>query len=120
MNVQCNVIFTNKEIHNQSKIEMINIIYNIYLRLEKELQQRKDEMKSEHEGNENAKRFLEKENKSLIIETERINTELGKSEDERRNLEAEIKTLTDQMKRFISELQDVNDAKEKLETEYKR
>lgn len=102
MNVQCNVIITNKEIHNQSKIEMIYLIYNIYLRLEKELQNREDEMKlmkSEHEENENAKRILEKDN---------------------RILEAENKKLTDQMESLKSELQDVNVTKEKLETEYKR
>lgn len=116
MNVQCNVIIINREIHNQSKIEMIYIIYNIYLRLEKEIQQREDEIKlikSELEENENAKRILEKDNKSLIIETERINTELGKSENERRNLEAEIKSLK-------SELQDVKDAKDELENKNKR
>lgn len=102
MNVQCNVIITNKEIHNQSKIEMIYLIYNIYLRLEKELQKREDEMKlmkSEHEENENAKRILEKDN---------------------RILEAENKKLTDQMESLKSELQDVNVTKGKLETEYKR
>lgn len=104
------------ETHNQSKFEIINITYNIYLRLEKELQQRKDEIKlirSELDENEKARRILKNE-------TERKNTELGKSEDERRNLEAENKTLTDQMKCLKSELQDVNDARENLETEYKR
>lgn len=50
-------------------------------------------IKFEFEENENVKRIFEKDNKSLIIEMEWINIELGKSENERRNLEVEIKSL---------------------------
>lgn len=56
-------------------------------------------IKSELEENEKARRILEKDNKNLLNETERKNTELGKSEDERRSREAENKTLTDEMRR---------------------
>lgn len=87
MNVQCNVIITNKEIHNQSKIEMINIIYNIYLRLEKETER----INTELGKSENERRNLEAEIKTLNDQMKSLKSELQDVKDAKEKLETENK-----------------------------